>query len=72
MRSVADDVREKQAAEVRAMTPGQRVRLAMELGEQGLAIFMSAQNITSREEAIRRLKKIGRAGRRHSRCMEQE
>jgi hypothetical protein len=72
MRSVADDVREKQAAEVRAMTPGQRVALALKLGEEGLAIFMSAQNITSREEAIRRLKKIRHAGRRPSRCMDEE
>jgi hypothetical protein len=51
------------------MTPGQRVKLAMELGKRDLALFMSAQGITSREDAMRRVEKVRRAGRRLSRCM---
>jgi uncharacterized protein YoaH (UPF0181 family) len=69
MRSVADDVREKHAAEVRAMTPGHRVQLAFKLGERDLAVFMAARGITSREEAIRLVGKVKRAGRRPSGCM---
>ena len=69
MRSkVADEVREEQRKRVQAMTPAERVALARKLGEQGLAAYMAANNLT-RAEAVARVKAARARGRRPSRVM---
>lgn len=65
MRSVADDVRAEQRQEVLAMSVAERFELARRLGQEGIALLMSAQGI-DRDEAIRRIRRTRRAGRRPS------
>ena len=65
MRSVADEVRAQQRQEVLAMSVEERVELARRLGEEGIALLMSAQGI-DREEAIRRIRRTRHIGRRPS------
>jgi hypothetical protein len=68
MRSVADDLREESRAEVRAMTPAERVALALELGERDLELYCQANGLT-REEAMRLLDRRRQLGRSTpSRC----
>jgi hypothetical protein len=69
-RSVADDLREEQIRQMLELTPGERMRIAEKLGEDGLRFFMSTNGIT-REEAIRRIEQQRRAGRTPSRCMDE-
>jgi hypothetical protein len=71
MRSVADDLREEQLREMAAMTPAERVKLALRLGEEGLRLMMSTQGI-DRDEAHRRIRQSRQAGRRPSRCHDDE
>jgi hypothetical protein len=71
MRSVADELREEQLRELLAKSPGERIELARKLGEEGLQFSAAMQGIT-REEAIRRIRQQRRAGRLHSRCMDEE
>lgn len=69
MRSeVAEEVRRAQREEVLRMTPAERLALAVRLGEEGLADFMSASGL-SREEAIVRIRRQRQDGRRKSGCM---
>jgi hypothetical protein len=71
MRSVADDVREEQLREWAAMSPAERMELAFRLGEEGIQFMMAGQRI-DRDEAIRRMRRTRRAGRRPSRCHDDE
>ena len=71
MRSVADDIREEQIRETLALSPEERVRLAMRLGEEGLQFFMAANRLT-RAEAIALIRKQRRAGRTPSRSMDDD
>ena len=72
MRSVLDDVRAEQRAETRALTPGERVALALTLGVRDLATFRAAEPPgTSAEAASRLLERRRQAGRRRSRCLEE-
>lgn len=64
MRSVADEVRAEQLRDMLRLTPAERVNLALRLGEEGLALFMSANRVNSRDEAIEQLRRVARAGRR--------
>ena len=68
MRSVADDLREDLARQVREMTADERVALAFRLGDEDLEAFRQAHGLT-REEAYRRLKLQRQQGRQYSRCM---
>ena len=68
MRSVADDLRQKDRAAVLKLTPEERIALALRLGERDLEIFCRAQGL-DRKEAIRVLQRRRQAGRRPSRCM---
>lgn len=53
MRSkVAEEVREAQRREILAMTPEQRIVLALELGQRSLTLYSEAHGV-SREEARR-------------------
>lgn len=57
---------ETRAARLAAMTPDERVRLALRLREDGLTSFMAAHRL-DRRSAIARIKATRRFGRRPSR-----
>jgi hypothetical protein len=66
MRStVARDVSARRLARVAAMTPAERVALAMRLGEEGLASYMATHGV-DRRTARTRIKATRRPGRRPS------
>ncbi len=71
MRSVADDLSEEQLLAFQQLTPSERVEMACRLSEEGIAIYIEVNGV-DREEAIRRMRRSRSAGRRTSRCMEQE
>jgi len=68
---VAEECRQVNAAAIAAMTPVQRLELAFELGRRGIEMYMSANHV-DRETAARELKRASRAGRRYSRCMDDD
>ena len=59
------------AAAIEAMTPDERVALAFELGRRGVELYMTAHKVDY-ETASRALKRAGQAGRRYSRCMDED
>jgi len=58
-------VAERRAARLAAMTADERVRLAVRLGEEGLADFMSVHRL-DRRTVVARIKAAHRLGRRPS------
>jgi hypothetical protein len=66
---LAEELRDKQLAEMLALTAGERVRLAVELGETALRELMSAQGV-DRETARRMTRRGRKAGRKPSSCMD--
>jgi hypothetical protein len=65
MRSkVAEEVREELDREMLALTPAERMELALVLGERDLQLFMAANELT-REEALAHFRHESQAGRRH-------
>ena len=62
MRSVADALRARTITQVLAMSPGERVALALSLGDEDLELFVRTSGL-ERAAALERL----RAGRRHGR-----
>ncbi len=60
---MADDLRDEQLKRMLALTPAERIATARRLGEEGLRVFMSANGITSRREALDRLSGARNAGR---------
>jgi hypothetical protein len=68
MRSVADDLRQRDREAVLKLSPEERIALALQLGERDLEIFCRFQGL-EREEALRILQRRRQAGRRYSRCM---
>jgi hypothetical protein len=66
---IIDDLRQDDAAALAAMTPTERVELALELGRRGVAMYMAAHHVDY-ETASRALKRAVQAGRRYSRCMD--
>jgi hypothetical protein len=72
VRSVADSLREEDRAELAALTPGERVALALALGDRDLETFRLAQcPRLSRDEAVRILERRRQATRRPCRCIEE-
>lgn len=69
MHSVADDLRRELRERVVALSPGERVALAIRLAESDLDLFCSARQIP-RDQARRLLMRARRAGRRPSRVTE--
>jgi hypothetical protein len=63
---VMAEVRRRQFERFAAMTPGERVALAMRLGEEGLASYMATHGV-DRLTALARIRETHRLGRRHSR-----
>ena len=64
---VAREIREAQLARFAAMTPGERVVLARQLGENDLRSYMINHGV-DRRTAVSHVKQAHRAGRRHSSC----
>ena len=65
MRSVADDLRDEDLREQQNMTPGERIELALRLGERDLQLYMAANGV-DRETAMEALRRAGSAGRKKS------
>ena len=59
------------AAAIEAMPPAERIALALELGRRGVELYMTAHKVDY-ETASRALKRAGQAGRRYSRCMDED
>ena len=53
------------------MTPAERVRLALELGERDLALFMAGSGITDPDQARKAIERVNRRGRTYSGCIEE-
>jgi hypothetical protein len=68
---LAEQLRQESAAAIAAMTPAERVELAFELGRRGVEMYMSVHHV-DRDTAARELKRASRAGRRYSRCMDDD
>jgi len=72
MRSVADLLRAEDREELQALTPAERVALALALGARDLEAFRAAQSPPlDPAEAARVLERRRQAGRRRSRCIEE-
>lgn len=71
MRSrLAEELRREQARRALEMTPEERVAAALALGEQAIGDYMANHGV-DRREAVRVLRRAGRAGRRPSACMDE-
>ena len=71
MRSVADLFRAEDQRELLALTPAERVALALALGVRDLETFRAAQSPPlGAAEATRELERRRQAARRRSRCIE--
>jgi len=68
---VVEELRREDAAALAAMPPEERLQLAFELGRRTLEMYAEAHHIDC-VTASRILKRTARAGRRYSRCMDDE
>lgn len=68
MKSVADDLRAEQRAEMLRLSLDERLALAFRLGEEGIERFRLANDL-DRETAIRILERRRQASRTPSKCM---
>ena len=72
MRSVADRLKAEERARLAALSPAERVRLALQLGERDLETFRLAHDPPiDRVEARRILERRRQEGRRPSRCIQE-
>jgi len=72
MRSkLADEVREDQARRALEMSAGERVAAALALGQRAVRDYMANFGV-DRREAVRALRRAGRAGRRYSACLDED
>jgi hypothetical protein len=70
MRSIADDLKDEDRARLAAMTPAERVALALALAARDVDAFRRAHlPPLPRDEAIRMLQRLRQASRRPSRCL---
>ena len=71
MRSrVAEELRRETMQEMLALSPAERMALALRLGLRGLRNFSHARDL-SHDEALRLHRRQRRNGRRYSRCIEE-
>lgn len=63
--AAAHAVSQAQREQLAAMTPGERVALAVRLGDEGLASYMATHGV-DRQTAIARIRATRRLGRRRS------
>ena len=66
MRSVADELRDEDIREMQKLTPGERIQLALKLGDRAIEIYMAANRV-DRAAAIAAFRRTGNAGRVPSR-----
>jgi predicted transcriptional regulator len=72
MRSrLAEQLRTEQRERFARMTPAERVALTERLGEEGLREYMTANHL-DRAAAVSAIKRSRRAGRRPSRCLDED
>ena len=69
MKSVASALRERTAADVRRLTPAERVELAFRLGDAAIESFRATHGL-DRRTAIRLLERRRQATRRPSACLD--
>lgn len=67
MRSVADDLREDSRRRLALMTPDERLRIALALGDGDIALLQAGQSLTF-EEARTRISRSRQTGRVPSRA----
>ena len=67
---VAEELRRATDEVVRAMSPDERMALALRLGERALRTLAASRGV-SRDDALRLIEKQKQNGRRHSGCMEE-
>jgi len=67
--SVADESARAERARAAALSPAERVALALSLGERDIAAYADAHGI-DRSSARRALERARQAGRRRSACIE--
>ena len=67
---VAEEVRRETAEAMLALSPAERMDLALRLGEEAIQNFAEARGL-SRSEAIRFFRRQSQQGRRYSRCIEE-
>lgn len=68
---LAEQLEREQAEATLAMTPQERLDLAFKLGREAVEMYMLAHKVDY-DTASRALKKAGQAGRRYSRCMDED
>ena len=68
---IAEEVRQKRQRLIDAMTPAERLATALTLGRRAIDDYIRNFNV-SREQALRDLRRAGQAGRRYSRCLDDE
>ena len=71
MRSVADILRLDSARRVAQLSVGERIDLALRLGDEDVALYRAAHGVTD-AEARRALRRARAAGRLPSRCNDSE
>jgi hypothetical protein len=71
MRSVADEVRERDRRDVARLSVDERIALALRLGELDLGLYCSGSGL-DRSHGLRRLRQQRQQGRAHSACMSLE
>lgn len=67
---LAEQLREEQIAEIRRMSPSERVDLVRRMFQTGVELYAAGQRI-DRETAIARIQRSRQIGRRYSRCMDE-
>jgi len=67
MSAVAAELRRLTIERILALSPAERIALALHLGDDDLALFARVQNIPH-SEALRRLRQTRQRGRTPSRC----
>jgi hypothetical protein len=68
---VAEQLKAEDHAAISAMSAEERFALAEKLGREGIDMYMQAYKVDL-ETAARALKKSSQAGRRYSRCMDDD
>lgn len=69
--SVADEIKRQQRERFSRMSPAERFGLSIRLGDEGLEEFMRANRL-DRAEAVKAIRRSRRAGRRRSRCSDED
>jgi len=69
MKSVADTLRDDNDVVLAALSPDERMQLALQLGEESLRIYVASQGV-DRASALRHFRSRTQLGRRRCRCLQ--